>query len=201
MTDRRTISGRKRRMKDKGREGRLSKHVEAASFHVKRAAHSTKSCTCATPDSAASFGSRMNYRPVRGWALSFPVHAVAPSFPPCPHPLTTAARPSPSARIGRACRQQRFPPPSLRPLLHHHHYALLSPSPFFFHFQRKDTTLPPFFLFHRLGRFSLNSFSLGFYLLTLPWRSDNFQRVEDLIELRARQRTNRVIFQVAAARR
>lgn len=119
MTDRRTISGRKRRMKDKGREGRLSKHVEAASFHVKRAAHSTKSCTCATPDSAASFGSRMNYRPVRGWALSFPVHAVAPSFPPCPHPLTTAARPSPSARIGRACRQQRFPPPSLRPLLHH----------------------------------------------------------------------------------
>lgn len=33
-----------------------------ASFHV-NAAHSTKSCTCATPDSAASFGSGMNYRP------------------------------------------------------------------------------------------------------------------------------------------
>lgn len=44
---------------------------------------------CNAPDSAASFGSRMNYRPARGWALSFPVHAVlvAPSFPPCPRPL------------------------------------------------------------------------------------------------------------------
>lgn len=149
MIDGSTISRRKgkRRMKDKGgrgREGRLSKHVEAASFHVKRAAHSTKSCTCATPDSAASFGSRMNYRPVRGWALSFPVHAVAPSFPPCPHPLTR--RPALSFRSYRPSLPSATlpPPPPPIPTSSPHHQRSCTTAPlsiplFFFHFQRKDT--------------------------------------------------------------
>lgn len=92
----------------------------------------------------------MNYRPVRGWALSFPVHAVAPSFPPFLHSLSLFLF-LPFTRIGRACRQQRFFP-SLRDPPHSPLHSPLSFSissgkiswpPFY-------TLIPPRFIFMNL---------------------------------------------------
>lgn len=157
----------------------------------------------------------MNYRPARGWALSFPVHAVAPSFPPCPHPTLAHRRPaspllsplvsaepavsnaSPSPRphqprlASPRLVSSRFasPPPSRHHLLSRSLSLSLSVIPFSFSISSGKIPPSPMFLFfslfYRLGRFSLNvqttSLGPGFYLLTLLRRSDNFQRIEDLI--------------------
>lgn len=154
----------------------------------------------------------MNYRPARGWALSFPVHAVAPSFPPCPHPTLAHRRPaspllsplvSAEPAVSNASPSPRPHQPRLAsPRLASPRLAatIAPPSPLAlslslsvipFSFSISSGKIPPspmflfFSLFYRLGRFSLNvqttSLGPGFYLLTLLRRSDNFQRIEDLI--------------------
>lgn len=76
-----------------------------ASFHVKRRPFHEIVHVC-----NAGFSCLVRFRnelsPVRGWALSFPVYAIVPSFS--------------LLHIGRGCRQQRFflIPPRYLPLFH-----------------------------------------------------------------------------------
>lgn len=111
-----------------GGKARVKRAKHVASFHVTRrpfyeivhVCNAGFSCLVRFTNELSSF---------RGWALSFPVHAVAASFP---FPLSLTVFLS-FTRIARACRQQRF-------------FTHPSPrfSPFLFPFPAERYRVPPF---------------------------------------------------------
>lgn len=155
------------------------------------------------------FTNELSPRSGLGSFISSPRGSSVLSSLSAPHsrPPPPGLPPPLAARIGRACRQQRFPLPPSSPTSprlassrfaspRRHHRATISSralslSVIPFSFSISSGKIPPspmflfFSLFYRLGRFSLNvqttSLGPGFYLLTLLRRSDNFQRIEDLI--------------------